>query len=71
MADDPADSRPGEVVPSRPGLNDQASVSQADIACSNGWVHVVSRVATAAAYVFPPPMKNIFRRLGPTEIVGG
>lgn len=42
-------------------LNGQASVSQADIACSNGWVHVVSRVATAAAYVFPPPMKNIFQ----------
>ena len=48
-----------------PGLNGQASVSQADIACSNGWVHVVSRVATAAAYVFPPPMKNIFQRLEP------
>jgi len=38
-------------------------VAQADIACSNGWVHVVSRVAVAPAYNFPAPMKNILQLL--------
>jgi len=42
-------------------LNGHSPVAQADIACSNGWVHVVSRVAVAPAYNFPAPMKNILQ----------
>ena len=45
------------------GLNGHSPVAQADIACSNGWVHVVSRVAVAPAYNFPAPMKNILQLL--------
>ena len=45
-------------------LNGQAAVVQADVACSNGFVHVLDRVAVADAYAFPEPMKNILERLG-------
>ncbi|CAJ1357845.1 unnamed protein product [Effrenium voratum] len=40
-------------------LNGVAPVTQADVACSNGMVHVLSRVARPPAFSFPPPLKNI------------
>ena len=40
-------------------LNGEASVEQADIACSNGSVHVLGRVAVAPSYAFPEPLKDI------------
>lgn len=42
-------------------LNGEATVSQADIACSNGYVHILSRVARASTYTFPAPLKNIMQ----------
>ena len=52
------------LAPAEPsGLNGHSAVEQADIACSNGWVHMVSRVAIAPAYNFPAPMKHILQLL--------